>query len=447
MIKLGYVPRDWQLQCHQNKARFSVYAVHRRAGKTEMAIMELINSAMKFTLDSGLFVYIAPLLKQSKSIAWTRLKKILEPIAVTGAYSINESELSITFKRNGAQIRLFGGDNFDALRGVRLDGAVIDEVAQIRPELWQDVVQPALSDRQGWALFIGTPNGINLFSQLYYRALQLPEWHAQSFTVYDTQALPVDEVARLRRDMSEKSFAREYLCDFAAAGSDQLISVSDIEASWRRVITVQDIAHAPVILGVDPARFGDDRSVIQRRQGLAAFDPIYFSGMDNMRLASRVAQEIQDHKPDAVFIDAGNGSGVIDRLRQMGHSVVEVPFGGRPTVELYKNKRAEMWHRVRDWIAAGGMIPNLQELKQDLAGPTYFHDPADKLCLESKDDLKARGLPSPDFGDALALTFSDNVIKRPQLIAGQHISSYDPLSMANVLPTAHTSEYVYGDKY
>jgi hypothetical protein len=97
------------------------------------------------------------------------------------------------------------------MRGLRIDGSVIDEVAQIKPEVWMDIIQPALSDRKGWAMFIGTPAGINLFSELYYKAASLPEWHAARYTVYDTHALDEDEVARLKRDMAETSFAREYL--------------------------------------------------------------------------------------------------------------------------------------------------------------------------------------------------------------------------------------------
>jgi hypothetical protein len=105
---------------------------------------------------------------------------------------------------------------------------------------------------------------------------------------------------------------------------------------------------------------------------------------------------------------------VVDRLRQLGvPHVIGVNFAGRPdgwapegTGPLYANKRAEIWFEVRDWLRAGGAIPDLVDLKQDLAAPTYRFTPADKIQLESKDDIKARGLPSPDMGDALALTFS-----------------------------------------
>jgi len=421
-IRLNYYPRDWQRECHANRKRFTVLALHRRAGKTELAIMELLDAAMRFDKEMGQFFYVAPFLKQAKAIAWSRLKQKVAPLVPHGAVIINESELSVQIVANNCLIRIFGGDNPDAMRGVRLDGIVIDEVAQIKPEVWQDIIQPALSDRLGWSLFIGTPSGINLFSELYFRADSYEDWYSAKYTVYDTHSLDEAEVERLRRDMAETSFAREYLCDFSAAGDDQLMSLSDVEAGATRTIPDRDIMYAPKILGVDPARFGDDRSVIFMRQGLATHKPIILRGIDNMALAQRVASEIMEHKPDAVFIDAGAGSGVIDRLRQLGHEVTEVAFAGKPTDGRYLNKRAEIWCELRDWLTGGGCIPNDQGLKQDLASPTYFYNSAGKIQLESKDEIKKRGLPSPDIGDALALTFSFPVIPK----SSSHHSSNRP---------------------
>jgi hypothetical protein len=373
--------------------------------------MELLDKALKFEKEMGMFFYVAPFLKQAKAIAWARLKQKVAPLVSVGHAVINESELSVTIVANNCVIRIFGGDNPDAMRGVRLDGVVIDEVAQIKPEVWNDIIQPALSDRKGWALFIGTPNGINLFSELYFRATRFDDWHSAKYTVYDTNSLDEDEVERLRRDMSETSFSREYLCDFSAAGDDQLISLSDVEEASKRTID-DDVSYAPKIMGVDPARFGDDRSVIYIRQGLSSTNPVVLRGVDNMGLADRVAVEMTEHKPDAVFIDAGAGSGVIDRLRQLGHKVIEVAFAGKPSDIRYLNKRAEMWFELRDWLIAGGSIPNDIGLKQDLAGPTYFYNNAGKIQLESKDSIKKRGLPSPDIADALALTFAMPVVKK-----------------------------------
>ena len=415
LIKLDYTPRTWQRECHIKKQRFSVYALHRRSGKTELAIMELIDKAMKTDKELAMFVYVAPFLRQAKAIAWARLKSKIEPLRRTSVIDINEGELSVRFKHNGAIIRLFGGDNPDAMRGLRLDGIVMDEVAQLKNELWTDIVQPALSDRLGWSIFIGTPSGINLFSELYYKAIDESDWTAARYTVYDTDSLHPDEVTRLKRDMSETSFAREYLCDFSAQGDDQLIALADTEDAAKRVYQQDHVKLFPVILGIDPARFGDDRSVVFRRQGKQAFKPVVYRGIDNMELASRVANLSEQHNPDAVFCDAGAGSGVIDRLRQLSYDVIEVPFGGKALKQQqYINRRSEMWWLMKEWIEEGGAIPNDIALKQELATPIYWYDNVGRRVLESKDQIKKRlqGAGSPDLADALALTFALPVAKK-----------------------------------
>lgn len=412
-INLGYYPREWQAECHQSLKRFSVLALHRRAGKTELAIMELINRALSTKLDRALYVYAAPLLKQAKLIAWSRLKDRLKPLRNVNAVIVNESELAVEFKHNGAIIRVYGCDNPDAMRGVRLDGAVIDETGQIKPEVWTDIIQPALSDRKGWALFIGTPAGVNLFSELFFKSQSLPDWMGRRYTVYDTDALDPDEVSRLQRDMADSSFAREYLCDFAAAGDDQLISLSDVMGGASRELAAASYNWSPRIFGVDPARFGGDRSVIFPRQGLKAGEPIVIQGIDNMALADRVSAEAKAWDVDTIFVDAGAGAGVIDRLRQLGVDCVEVPFAGRPIDPQYKNKRIEMWSLMAQWLQEGS-IPDVPALKQDLSTPRYTFDANGKKQLESKDSIRARGLPSPDLGDALALTFALPVAARTE---------------------------------
>jgi len=438
LIKLDYTPRTWQRECHLKKQRFSVYALHRRSGKTELAIMELIDKAMKTDKELAMFVYLAPFLRQAKAIAWARLKQKIEPLRRTSVIEINEGELSVRFKHNGAIIRLFGGDNPDAMRGLRLDGIVMDEVAQLKNELWTDIVQPALSDRLGWSIFIGTPSGINLFSELYYKAIDESDWTAARYTVYDTDSLHPNEVTRLKRDMSETSFAREYLCDFSAQGDDQLIALADTEDAAKRTYQPDHVKLFPVILGIDPARFGDDRSVVFRRQGKQAFKPVVYRGIDNMELAARVANQIEEHNPDAVFCDAGAGSGVIDRLRQLSYDVIEIPFGGKANKpEQYINRRGEMWWLMKQWIEEGGAIPNDTALKQELATPIYWYDNVGRRVLESKDQIKKRlqGAGSPDLADALALTFALPVAKKvPEDIyikrrkAATQKKEYDPYS-------------------
>ncbi len=419
-VQLAYRPRYWQAQCHRWMRRFNVFVLHRRAGKTELAIMQLINDAMTCTKELGAFAYIAPLLKQAKRIVWRRLKHRLRQMIQHGMVEVNESELTVTFTHNEASISLYGADNPDALRGIYLDGVVLDEVAQMDPELWDEVVRPTLADRRGWGIFIGTVKSVDLFYDVYMRGLNLQtaarrEWRVASWTCYDTDALPLDEIESMRDEMSEAAFEREMLNNWDVQGDDQLLSIVDIREAMTRSYKPGEIDHAPRIIGVDPARFGNDRSVVIKRQGLQVFDPIIKRGIDNMHLARIVSSEIKEWNPEAVFVDAGAGAGVIDRLRQLGHSnIIEVPFGGAADKDnLFNNHRTEMWWKMRDWVCSGGALPNDEKLRMELATPTYSYDKRERRVLEGKDEIKKR-LPkagSPDIADGVAITFSQFIDK------------------------------------
>jgi hypothetical protein len=405
VIDLGYRPRAWQRKVHKHLKRFSVLVVHRRAGKTVLAVMTLIDAAIRTNKTQAQYAYIAPYLKQSKAIAWKYLVQFASKIP---GIEINQTELTLRFP-NGNEIRLYGADNPDALRGIYLDGVVMDEVAQMRPDTWGEVVRPALADRRGWALFLGTPKGANLFSELWHRASADPSWYAARFTVKDTDALVPDEVEAARREMSDAQCRQEFLCDFEAANENALIAVSLVDEARKRTVLPSVFRSAPTILGVDVARYGDDRTVILRRQGLMCFEPQILRGADSMAVAAAVAKQIDQHHPEAVFIDGsgGYGAGVIDRLRSLNYLCTEVQFGGKATDDRYQNKRTEMWFEMGDWLKGGGCLPDLSLWAVDLCGPTYTYANAQgKLGLESKDAIKARGLPSPDVGDALALTFA-----------------------------------------
>ena len=219
---------------------------------------------------------------------------------------------------------------------------------------------------------------------------------------------------------------------FPRASSMQFIPVDLVDAAMVRTYHEYDYAHAPKIIGVDIARFGDDQTVIQKRQGLSAWKPMKYRELDNMTVVGIVAQEIQSFKPDAVFIDQGAGTGVIDRLRQLGYDIIEVPFGSASSSKKYFNKRCEMWGLMKDWLIQGGSLPPDDDMRNDLIGPEYGFSSSDAIQLERKEDMKKRGLASPDCGDALALTFAhpvhlnrfeDKDIHRPETTA-----KYDPFS-------------------
>jgi hypothetical protein len=428
-VELPYEPYPHQRAAHALRlaARFVVLVWHRRAGKTVFSILELLLAACACTRERGRFAYIAPQLKQAKAVAWDYLKKFARLIPGT---TINESELYIELA-SGHRVRLFGADNPDSLRGIYLDGVVLDEVADMKPNLWEEIIRPALADRLGWALFIGTPKGINLFSKLYYDALKDPSWGADLKRAGDTNVIDAGELERARKEMSESRYAQEFDCDFAAAVDDALIKLDLVLKAQERTYGRRDYEYAPRVLGVDVARYGADNSVIIGRQGLVCFKPTIIRHADVPQVASMVAQKAARWEADGVFVDIGGvGAGVYDMLKRLKvPGVVPVDFGSRPSNPRFENKRAEMWWDMAQWVPTAA-LPGCQELVQDLTALRYtFANVRGKLQLESKDDLRDRGLPSPDVGDALACTFFAPVTPKAERGLGAEAAQaadYDP---------------------
>jgi hypothetical protein len=319
-VKIPYKPRFPQNEIHPQleSHRFNVLVAHRRLGKSVLAINHIVKKAISNTLLNPRYCYLAPFLKQAKLIAWDYLKRYTNPIP---GVKVNESELCVELP-NRARIWLFGADNPEAGRGTYWDGVVLDEYAQIKPTVFSEIIRPALVDRNGWGVFMGTPKGQNQFFEIYNQATSLMQkgdgnWWAGMYRADETGVIPQSELEQMREVLSEAVYRQEFLCDFTAASDNVLITIDQVIDSIKKVYAEADILNAPKIIGIDVARFGDDRSVIFKRQGLQAFTPKIFTKIDNMTLVGHVAQEIDSFKPDAVFIDSGRGEGVIDRLRQL----------------------------------------------------------------------------------------------------------------------------------
>jgi hypothetical protein len=215
-VVIDYTPRKQFIPYHARLQRFACLVCHRRAGKTVATVHDMQRRALSATIERGRYAYIAPYLKQAKTVAWDYLTQACGPLRQYGC-EIHQSELRVDYP-NGAQIRLFGSDNMDAMRGIYLDGAVMDEVADFDPRVYPEVIRPALSDRQGWATFIGTPRGRNEFFLTYDRALKDPEhWFSMMLKASETGILPEEELRAAREDMSEDQYAQEYECSFDAA--------------------------------------------------------------------------------------------------------------------------------------------------------------------------------------------------------------------------------------
>jgi hypothetical protein len=205
--------RPLQQQLFDARQRFNCWVCHRRFGKTVLCLYALLDDALLNARVRPRYAYIAPIYKQAKAVVWDYLKALAAQVP---AFVPNEAELRLDLP-NGGRIQLFGADNPDALRGLYLDGVVFDEYAQMRPRVWAEVVRPALADRQGWAIFIGTPMGHNGFYDLYQQAQQEAEWHTACYRASETGVLPEEELASSRRVMSPEQYAQEMECSFESA--------------------------------------------------------------------------------------------------------------------------------------------------------------------------------------------------------------------------------------
>jgi hypothetical protein len=240
-----YVPRPHQIDIHARSDRFKVLVCHRRFGKTVMCINELIDRAAQPKHAHARFAYIAPSYRQAKRVVWDYLKRyaiavetIAEPdVAAAGKRPMAralETELRVDFA-NGSRIQLFGADDPDSLRGLYLDGVVFDEYGQMRPKVWTEVVRPMLADREGFAIFIGTPKGQNAFFDIYERAKSDREWFHVVHKASATGIVPAHELDAARRDMSKEEYEQEFECSFTAAivGAYFARELADAEAQGR----------------------------------------------------------------------------------------------------------------------------------------------------------------------------------------------------------------------
>lgn len=211
-IELEYKPRDVFEGFHDRTQRWAVIVAHRRCGKTVACINDVIYRALTEGKENAVYAYLAPYYSQAKNIAWEYLLRFSEPVRERA----NQSELWIELI-NGARIRLFGADNPDNLRGLYLDGVILDEYADMRPRIWGEVIRPLLADRKGWGVFIGTPKGHNGFYDVYNEATKATNWYTKVLRASQTNLLPAEELNDARRAMTEDQYLQEFECDFESA--------------------------------------------------------------------------------------------------------------------------------------------------------------------------------------------------------------------------------------
>lgn len=316
-----------------------------------------------------------------------------------------------------SQAQLWSEENPDAFAGVHNFKGVLlvfDEASGIPAPIWTVsegfFTEPVL-DRY-WFAFSNPRRNTGAFFECFHghRAY----WRRRNLDSRTVEGTDVDVLNQIVAKHGEDSDAAriEVKGQFPRQGDKQFISREFVEDAKTRELVVDE--WAPLILGIDPARYGDDSTVMRFRQGRNAriIPPTVMKGADNMQVANMAAHLINTHDPDAVCIDAGNGTGIIDRLREMGYKVHEVWFGSSSPEPEWGNFRTYMWAQIRDWLQ-GACIDVGTDLADDLVAPEYkFQKGSDKIILESKEELKSRGFPSPDHGDALACTFAVKVARK-----------------------------------
>lgn len=318
----------------------------------------------------------------------------------------------------------------DTLAGLHADYILflIDEVGGI-PQAVMVAAEAVMATEEGEARIVMAGNPTQRSGPLW-RACNADRRNWTVITITGDPASP-RRASRISVDWAQKQIdsygadnpwvLANVFGEFPPAGALNFIAEDVVSAARNREALGQ--MFDAFVIGVDVARFGDDESVIYFRKGRdgRTHPPLRLRNLDTMQLASRVAEKYRHFQADAVFVDGGGpGGGVVDRLRQLRVPVIEVQFGAKPdgVVESgqdspkWANKSAEMWGAMREWLK-GGAIPDDQELSDQLTNREYdykFVGGADRIALESKEDMKSRGVGSPDIADALALTFAYSVM-------------------------------------
>ena len=349
-------------------------------------------------------------------------------------------------------------NNTEAFAGLHNYGRRIylkfDEASAI-PDQIHEVAEGALTDKETqiiWIQFGNPTKNTGRFRETAPDGRFGARWNFKSIDSRSVSRTNKEQIKQWEEDYGEDSdFFRVRVAGiFPKTDVDSFISFDDVKTAINREVPEENSRET--IMGVDVARFGDNKSVIYTRQGLDArtITPKVFSGLSTTQLAIEVRNEALRQRPSVICIDTGGvGAGVFDQLIDMNldQLIIPVDFGGRPTGDIeeqYFNRRAEIWGKMRQWLKRGCIpeeIPKLGDvtLLQELTAPTYTFDAKDKIVLESKKEMKRRGVPSPDAADALALTFAVDLTPdygpRDRLSSEPHVmeDDYNPLEVEDVL--------------
>lgn len=240
--EVAYVAREPFLPFHDRHQRYAAVVAHRRAGKTLACIVDLLAHALMDKTGDGRYGFIAPFREQAKQAAWDYLKRYAAPFVRSTEDDFRESELAVRLS-NGSRVRLYGADNPDSMRGLYFSGVCLDEYADMKRSMWEAVLRPALSDRRGWAVFIGTPKGHNAFWELYDRATRDPDWFTLTVRASESGLISAEELVAARKQMRDSLYEQEYECSWEAAIIGAVYAKDLAECAPRITSVPYDGAH------------------------------------------------------------------------------------------------------------------------------------------------------------------------------------------------------------
>ena len=328
MTELNIQLLDWQKKVWADSTRFKIVAAGRRTGKSRLAAWMLIVNALQ--ADKGHVFYVAPTQGQARDIMWQTLLELAHPI-VTNAH-INNLQIKLV---NGATISLKGADRPETMRGVSLKFLVMDEYADMKPEVFEQILRPALADQKGGALFIGTPMGRNHFYDLYkYAELEDDEsYEAWHFTSYDNELLDPEEIDLAKKSMSSYAFRQEFMASFEARGSEMF------KEDWVKFGETPEIGD--YYISIDLAGFEDvskkrtknsklDESaiaVVKVNENGWHLENIIHGRWDLAETARKIFEAVRDYRPISVGIERGISkqavmSPLMDLMKQRGRFFV-----------------------------------------------------------------------------------------------------------------------------
>ena len=380
--------------------------------------------------DAAIALSTAPTFRQVRHILWRQVHRLYRPNAQLLGGKMLDTRWEIADDRYAMGLSAESADQFQGFHSPNML-IVVDEAEGVSDEIYE-AIEAVMTSADPLLLLIGNPTTVTgAFRRAFYEERHL--YHTITISALDSPNVQQGKtvipgltsarwVEERRETWGEDNpiYRARVLGEFPDQAEDTLIGLSDIEEAAKRWAashdgdTGADQGADEVVLAVDVARFGSDRSVILRRQGNRVMEVRTFRNMDTMQLAGWVAAAIRETSPERVCVDEiGVGAGVVDRLKEQGFPIKGINVARRASQDtIFANVRAEGYWRLKELFASGQIaIPNDQQLMGELAALRYSYDSQGRVLMESKDAMRQRGLPSPDKADALMLAFLESANK------------------------------------